>query len=296
MRILRARLATLTHLAAAAAIAVTGVCVAGARASQSVSTTIKGTIKTPPVPPSTVGLSLAAPTVGLFIGVSDYGERASAFPTPAHTLSAALMYEPFFNAATRSDTTIRKETLGIPINNYVKAHTKAVCAVAFSADGSRFITMSEDGSASIRPTDGAGAPVVLTSAAGDPTRSSCSAVFSQDDAHVAVFRQGAAEVWPANGSGAPVVLVHAGAVGTVSFTRDGSKLLTTSSDGRARIFPATGGRPIEHVPVENGCERVPLAAWSPDGNTLVTAGCSVVRVAPPGNPAATRQLGKHAGS
>jgi WD40 repeat protein len=88
---------------------------------------------------------------------------------------------------------------------------------------------------------------------------------------VAISRLGAAEVWPTSGTGAPVVLKHPARVGALAFTSDGSKLLTTSSDGKARIFSAGGGQPIEHAALENGCERMPLAALSPDGNTLVTA-------------------------
>lgn len=92
MRILRAWRDTIAHLTAVA-IGVTGLCAAAADAPQSIRSStvesrIEGTTKTPPVPPSTRGLSLAAPTVGLFIGVSDYGERASVLPTQPSRMGA----------------------------------------------------------------------------------------------------------------------------------------------------------------------------------------------------------------
>lgn len=47
-------------------------------------------------------LKLAVPTVGLFIGVSNYGPGAGVFSTPAHGLSAGLFEDPFSRAAVRS--------------------------------------------------------------------------------------------------------------------------------------------------------------------------------------------------
>jgi hypothetical protein len=88
--------------------------------------------RVPPPPPSTEGLSLAAPTVGLFIGVSEYGQRAGVPSTAAHTLSAALLHEPFFVGAMLAVSELRKADLKIPADNYFKAHAKAVCAVAFT--------------------------------------------------------------------------------------------------------------------------------------------------------------------
>src|SRR6266849_4394859 len=41
---------------------------------------------------------LAMPTVGIFIGISDYGEKQF-FSTPAHAISAGLFQAPFFQAA-----------------------------------------------------------------------------------------------------------------------------------------------------------------------------------------------------
>ena len=296
MRTLTARLGAFTHLTTAVATGVMSLRTPVSGALQTVRSSTAWTSKTPRVPPSTQGLSLAAPTVGLFIGVSEGPtSRAGVFPTPAHTLSAALMYEPFFNAATRSDTGLRKTALGIPANPYVKAHAKAVCAVAFSTDGSRFITASADGLASLRRTDGAGVPVALTPAASDQTQPSCSAVFSPDDAHVAISRLGAAEVWPISGTGAPVVLKHPARVGALAFTSDGLSSPRRRPTGKRGSSPPAEVNRSSMPHSRTECERMPLAALSPDGNTLVTAGCSVVRIGLAASPGVARQLGKHDG-
>jgi WD40 repeat protein len=99
----------------------------------------------PKTPYSTEGLSFASPTVGLFIGVSDYGEAAKATPTPAHALGAAVMYEAFVDAAARSE----KKALDIPAKNYFKGGEGAICALVFSPDGSYFVSGSKDGTVQI---------------------------------------------------------------------------------------------------------------------------------------------------
>ena len=47
-------------------------------------------------------LKLAIPTVGLFVGISNYQAKAGVFSTPAHGLSAGLFSDPFSRAAVRS--------------------------------------------------------------------------------------------------------------------------------------------------------------------------------------------------
>jgi hypothetical protein len=44
-------------------------------------------------------LHLVMPTVGVFIGVSEYGEKAQVFSTPAHATNAGLFQAPFYQAA-----------------------------------------------------------------------------------------------------------------------------------------------------------------------------------------------------
>ena len=86
MRTLTARLGAFTHLTTAVATGVMSLCMPVSGALQTVRSSTVGTYKTPRVPPSTQGLSLAAPTVGLFIGVSEVPTSEQVYsrhlPTP----------------------------------------------------------------------------------------------------------------------------------------------------------------------------------------------------------------------
>ena len=136
-------------------------------------------VQVPFMPPETRGLSLAEPTVGLFVGVSEYGERANVYSTPAHTLSAALLYEPFFQAATLSDEMLRKEELGIPDRNYFEDHKSAVCAVAFTSDGLFFVTAARDGSIVARVAGNPEEAVPVSQAADGESAQGCGVALDQ---------------------------------------------------------------------------------------------------------------------
>jgi WD40 repeat protein len=65
------------------------------------------------------------------------------------------------------------------------------------------------------------------------------------------------------------VLQHKAAVNTVSFSPDGSQILTGASDGIARLWNAQTGTEIGHV--QDGT-RIGCAAFSPDGKRIATGG------------------------
>lgn len=169
------------------------VCASLGCSSHSVRSTTRTTITAQPPPPRTEGISLPAPTVGLFIGVSDYGERATVYSTPAHTLSAALMYEPFFNAAAGSETALRKEALGIPADNYDKPHARSACGVAFSPDGSLYATASEDGAVVFHRNPNRSG--MLRSTRADGRRSSCAWSSGPTGSTVALGEDGGVTIW-----------------------------------------------------------------------------------------------------
>ena len=53
-------------------------------------------------------LFLVQPTVGVFIGVSEYGAKAKVFSTPAHSISACLFQSNFFQAAFFHDPQVKE--------------------------------------------------------------------------------------------------------------------------------------------------------------------------------------------
>jgi len=231
----------------------------------------------PRLPPSTEGLALEAPTVGLFIGVTDY-EPKSGLPkeqqkTLAHTLSAAVMHQAFFDGVTRSEEVERKRSLGIPDDNYLSIHTKPICSIAFSSDGSRVITGSYDGSAVVFHTSGNPEPIVLRHEG--PV---CAVAFSPDGFYVATGSEdGTARIWPAEHSSEPIVLRHPAKVDHVVFGSKGARLLTLATDNIPRIWSPDGTSSSLIPPVEAGCHERALIGLSPDGQTIAIAACGVVR-------------------
>jgi WD40 repeat protein len=77
-------------------------------------------------------------------------------------------------------------------------------------------------------------------------------------------------VWDAS-TGKPVTppLAHHGDVHAATFSSDGTRVVTASRDGTARVWDAATGRPVI-APLEHGGE-VHAAAFSPDGTRVVTA-------------------------
>ncbi|MCB9610680.1 MAG: WD40 repeat domain-containing protein [Polyangiaceae bacterium] len=175
---------------------------------------------------------------------------------------------------------------GRPLNG----HQAGVTAVTFSADGARVATASWDGTARVWLADGLGEPVVLRGHDGPVW----DAAFSPDGERVVTASPDlTARVWAADGEGEPVLLRgHEDAVVAASFSPDGDRVLTASFDGTARVWAADGSgeavvlRGHENVVIGNVnghpaiCSgAVETAAFSPDGEQVVTAACDgTVRV------------------
>ncbi|MCB9898547.1 MAG: serine/threonine protein kinase [Planctomycetes bacterium] len=163
-----------------------------------------------------------------------------------------------------------------------------VILVAWSPDGSRIFSSCVDGTSRVWNADGVGEPFDLRAHEGLVR----SAAWSPDGTHiVTVSFVGTARVWSADGSGEPIVLrgddvsvphsasplgellhlraVLEASILSVAWSPDGTRLVTASGDGTARVWNADGsGEPL----VLRGHEDMVFsAAWSPDGTRLVTA-------------------------
>lgn len=271
---------------------------APAQETTSSSVTVYGVIP-PKTPASTEGLSFIFPTVGLFIGVSDYGEAAKVTSTPAHTLGAAAMYEAFVDAATASEY----EALGIPGEQYFKEDSQAICAIAFSPNGYLFATGSKDGIAMLWTMKKEYLGKVVLSR--EHKADACAIAFSPDSQQwVTGGTAGDAVVESIYGehSGKPAItLKHPAAVCSAAFSPNGSKVLTTSLDGTVRIWEPGKTQVAVELPPEKDCSTEEgekpeckdgtVAAFGPDGNTVVTASCETVRVWSLDNPGKSTLLG-----
>ena len=234
----------------------------------------------PQTPYRTDGLLSASPTVGLFIGVSDYGQAAKVTSTPAHSLGAAVMYEAFLGAVTSADN----ESLNLPADNYFKGGAEAICALAFSSDQSYFVSGSKDGTVTIWSGKTYGQVISTQKYKSE----ACAVAISPDSSMIAIgSSDGEAVIQPARAGQAPVTLKHPASICSAQFSPDGAKLLTTAQDGATRIWDGMSG----HDPVvlqsakcssddasKPSCADAPVAAFSPDGKTVATSHCGAIQL------------------
>lgn len=145
---------------------------------------------------------------------------------------------------------------------------------AFSPDGRTVVAAYNDGTARVWDAR-TGAPLVVLRG---PTQPVDEAAFSPDGHRVlTVSEDGTARAWDAR-SGAPLVVLRFGTPGEpfsrAAFSPDGSAIVTTSGLGdTARVWDARTGTPLMQMGGSN--DAVQGAAFSPDGQFLVTAGYTV---------------------
>ena len=118
---------------------------------------------------------------------------------------------------------------------------------AFSPDGKKFVITSGNGRAWVFPADGQGKPTVLRYTSDlAHIGSILSVVFSSDSNRIVTAGgvDGIVRIWQADGSGQPMTLSgHEGTVTWAAFSEDGSRVISTSEDGTARIW-RTGWREL----------------------------------------------------
>ena len=109
-----------------------------------------------------------------------------------------------------------------------------IITVQFSPDGERVLTASRF-SVRLWHADGTGVPVVLPG----PKSDIAGAHFSPDGQHV--LRYGSeTTIQRADGTGSVIALKHPGYVHCAVFSPDGTRVLTGSLDGNARVWRADG--------------------------------------------------------
>ncbi|MCC6369263.1 MAG: TIR domain-containing protein [Bryobacterales bacterium] len=141
-----------------------------------------------------------------------------------------------------------------------------VSHIAFDVSGDRFLTLSNDGSARIWATHngaklatlGKEEPLLLS-----VFSPSTDGVATATGNHKLRYSSG-------NGTLAWIVSAHEAEIKQLTFSADGARILTASSDGSARVWEAKTGRRISAVRPHEG--ELGIAGISPDGDFVATGG------------------------
>jgi WD40 repeat protein len=187
----------------------------------------------------------------------------------------------------------------------LRAHRGVVLGASYSQDGRRILTYSDDRTARIWTAAGEPAATLTT------PLSIASAIFSPDGKRVAMthrgheeitYKSGAVRVYTSNvariwdattGKELLVLRGHGGPVTSAAFSRDGSRIVTSSQDQTARVWDAATGQ-VQAVlrrpagTLSAAPAGVLSAAFSPDGRQILT-GASGQYVSAPVGPEGAQQ-------
>jgi WD40 repeat protein/predicted Ser/Thr protein kinase len=168
----------------------------------------------------------------------------------------------------------------------LRGHKERVLSAAFSHDGTRIVTGSWDKTAKVwevpaaKPEGFAAAAKELLTLTGH-TAGVSSAAFSPDRARIVTGGwDHTARVWDAaTGKAQSALDGHTNVVTSVSFSPDGASILTGSWDQTARVWEVPSAKPEgfatnpkERLTLKGHTRQVSSAAFSPDGEKVVTAG------------------------
>lgn len=158
---------------------------------------------------------------------------------------------------------------------------------AFSRDGDNIVTGYADGTTRVWAWRTARLLAVLPATGQEEI---ATVAFSPDGKFVATGGiNGTVRLWRWQAPGGAVKLAgHSDRVNTMTFSRGGGLMLTSSNDGSARLFAIPGGR-LTAVVHAGESQWLNSAAFSPDGRLMVTAGSDKtarVFAVPDGRPVA----------
>jgi WD40 repeat protein len=155
-------------------------------------------------------------------------------------------------------------------------HTRMVLSIAWSPDGSRVATASADRTAKVWRAQAG--DEVFTLRGGDEVvtlrghrDAVASVAWSPDGALLATAgRDGKARIWDTGPSREVLLIQRPSFLDGFGWSPDGKRLAAGSADKTAPVWDARSGRLL--FSCRGHDSRVSMAAWSPDGRMLATAG------------------------
>ncbi len=167
---------------------------------------------------------------------------------------------------TSGDRTARVWQTGGSGEHLVLEHDDRVLAAWFDRRDGRVVTVSADGVARYWNPDGSQGPVIFEDPGGNLE---LVARAPRGDRIALAYWSGMVRLRAADGSGEGMLLAgHGGPVTAVSFSADGTHLVTAARDGTARIWRT--GEAGDAIVLEHG-GAVTAALFGPGGNRVLTA-------------------------
>lgn len=152
----------------------------------------------------------------------------------------------------------------------LRGHEKRVYKAAFSHDGRYVATASEDNTARIWSTTG---QPLSSLPQGDQKRVT-EIVFSPDDQFLLMTSGGSARLLESlTGRVVSLFSGHSGNITQAAFSPDGTRIVTSSEDGSARVWNARDGQLVSILEDRRGARNASVytARFSPTGRDVVTA-------------------------
>jgi WD40 repeat protein len=152
-----------------------------------------------------------------------------------------------------------------------------ITSVAFSADGSRLVSVFRDGFPRVwDASDGRELLILL----GHSAAVTCTAFSPRGTRVMTGSDDGTARIWEANDGhdlipGVDGLLYdlrgHSAPLTSAAFSPDGTRIVTASNDGTARLWDAETAIGCELVALLGHCDVVTAVAFSPNGSLILTA-------------------------